>query len=150
MQRALIDNLQSQRSQIYSRWKDLLSLDRAATPLGNPEILVYMIDLTLDELFRMLREAAGHARFGPSPAVTCPCGRNPYLLYFSSGRQAMQEALVLAQSAIPLLVPGERDTSLSELESAYRHIEHRHIELFCSVCQLRPQSASPPNLLAAS
>jgi hypothetical protein len=139
MQNALIDALEGQRSAIYARWHDLLGLDREATPLGSPEILSYMIDLTLDELFRTLREAGDSARVERVAAAVCSCGRNPYLHYFTSGRQAVCEALVLAQAAIPFLVPAERDVALGELESAYRRIERRHIELFCSVCQFRSE-----------
>jgi hypothetical protein len=127
MQSALIENFEAQRSIIYARWKDLLSLDRKASPLASPEILVYMVDSTIDELLNVFREMKDQPPQEPPAAVACPCGRNPYLPYFASGRQAMREALVLAQAAIPFLDPTERDHALRELEAAYGQIERRHI-----------------------
>ena len=77
----------------------------------------------------------------------CPCGRNPLLVYFVAGQQAMREALVLAQAAAPRLDAVERDTALTEVNLVFSRIARRETESFCAVCQHRNSAAvtaSPP------
>ncbi len=148
MEPDLIANFESQRTDLFARWKDLLALDRTASPLASPEILVYMIDQTIEELLLALRRGRAAGQRRPEP-VACECGRNPYLPYFGAGRQAIREALVLAQAAIPFLGAATRDAALAELDCAYREIERRHIEPFCAICQfsarpVRAQHATAP------
>jgi hypothetical protein len=141
VQTELIATLQSRRVLIRARWSDLLHADRASTPLADPGTLVHLLDWTLDEIFSALR-GPSPPRVPPMPrgmalAALCPCGRNPLLLYFHVGQQAMQEALVLSQAAQPLLDPAERDASLLELQERFAHIARREIATFCGVCQYR-------------
>ena len=144
MQDGLVNALRSQRAQIRARWDDLLHVERAKTPLANPDALVHLLDWTLDEIFRALHHAHrrrnrnGRSDYHPE----CPCGRNPLLAYFASGEQALREALVNVQAATPHLDPVERDAALLELNLALQHIARREIEAFCGVCQFRAQEAN--------
>ena len=67
-----------------------------------------------------------------------------FLAYFAAGEQALQEAMVLAQSGFSPLDPLERDASFSELNLALQHIARREIEAFCGVCQFRHPSPTGP------
>lgn len=145
MQESLARVLRARRPEIRARWEALLRIERANTPLANPDALVFMLDWTLDEVFTML--ANPHARRRPnrvtyttSAKAVCPCGRNPLLIYFAAGEQALDEALVLAQAEMPSLDPVERDAAFAGLTQAVREISRREIESFCAVCQYR-QSA---------
>jgi hypothetical protein len=135
----LVASLRFQSPQIRARWEALLHVEPINTPLGHPDALAYLIDWTLEEIFHALGTLShrrhpsrrnGTAEFGSK----C-CGRNPLLTYFAAGEQAMHEALVLAQAAIPALTPIERDASLHELDLVLRQISRREIEAFCGVCQ---------------
>ncbi|MBI4622511.1 MAG: hypothetical protein HY736_04715 [Verrucomicrobia bacterium] len=155
MQGTLVSALRAQRPQVHGRWEDLLRVERANTPLANPDALVHLIDWTLDEIFRTLEHLPSRRRPLRPPAVAfCPCGRNPLLLYFAAGEQALQESLVLAQAAIAHLGPIERDVALTELNLVIHQIARREIEAFCGVCQhradaLRQVETDHPNNSAA-
>ena len=146
MQPALVRALRAQRPRIRARWEDLLRAERSTSPLANPDTLVHLLDLTLDELLAAFGASDVRRRSARLPEAACPCGRNPLLVYFASGRQATREALVLAQAAMPALAPTERDSAFAELESIYSHIARREIESFCAVCQFRGASAAAPSL----
>jgi hypothetical protein len=142
MQETLVRSLRVQLPQVRERWKALLNAEPVNTPLANPEALVHLLDWTLDEIFHGLTTLSSRRRAGRKPSgadhhAECPCGRNPLLTYFAAGEQAMREALVHAQAALPALDPLERDASLEELNLVFRHIARREIEAFCGVCQHR-------------
>ena len=134
--RALI----ARRREIRARWEVLLRIERVNTPLANPDALVFMIDWTLDEVFGALR-LAGVKRRGAAAEhrPECPCGRNPLLVYFSAGTQALEEALVLSQAGTAGLTPDDRDGAFAALKSVMRDISRREIESFCAICQYRTQ-----------
>lgn len=143
MQDDLMSALRLRRPLIRARWEDLLRVERATSPLANPDALVHLLDWTLDEIFHTLRTLPSRRRplrsFG-RPELECPCGMNPLLTYFAAGEQALQESLVLVQAEYPALVPAVRDTALAELNLALRHIAHREIQAFCALCQLRDRA----------
>jgi hypothetical protein len=147
MQADLIRQLEARRAGICRRWEDLLRVERSVSPLASPDILVHMFKLTLDELFHSL--ASAHDA-GKPEAASCPCGRNPLLTYFSAGRQATREALVLAQAAQPSILPADRDGAMADLDFAYSRIAQREIESFCAVCQFRRTLESAPSLAGVS
>jgi hypothetical protein len=150
MQDDLMRALRHHRVAIRARWEDLLRVERANTPLANPDALVHLIDCTLDEVYRTLEGLPSRRRPLRSYSkhdTECPCGRNPLLAYFAAGEQALQESLVLTQSMLPYLDPSDRDTSLAELNLCLRFIAHREIQAFCALCQLRQcpmQSVADP------
>jgi hypothetical protein len=141
MQASLLHALQSRRFSIRSRWEALLRAEPVTTPLGLPDTLVHLIDVTLGQVFSTLehppRRPPAHLNGKNPEEPPCPCGRNPLLAYFIAGDQAMREGLILAQAASAPLDPVERDTSLEELNAAIHRISRSEIEAFCGVCQFR-------------
>jgi len=137
MQGTFVTVLRSRRADIRSRWEDLLRAERCTSPLANPDALVHLLDLTLDELLASLTAAETFPRRFRRSTFQCPCGRNPLIAYFNAGRQATREALVLSQASNPVLTPGERDSSFEALEAVFGNIADRELEAFCAVCQHR-------------
>ncbi len=142
MQDELVRALRARRVEIHSRWATLLRMEKANTPLANPDALVFMIDWTLDECFSSLGPLQSGRRqrwLGEClPKPECPCGRNPLLTYFAAGEQAIEEALILEQARLSgALDPLTRDVAFSELKVTFREIARREIESFCAVCQFR-------------
>lgn len=129
--------LAGQRGLIRTNWENLLRLERAISPLANPDTLVYMLDTTLDEIFTSLDLHSPRRHPCREPEPQCPCGCNPLLAYFKAGRQALREALVVVQAATPPLTSSERDEALTCLDQVFGHIARREIESFCAVCQFR-------------
>jgi hypothetical protein len=127
------------RRAIRAKWETLLRLERPSSPLANPDTLVHLLDQSLDEIFSglLLWSPRAHPRaYQPH----CPCGMNPWLAYLAAGRQALREALVDVQAALPGLAPTARDESLACLEQVMDHLARREIEAFCALCQHRPRT----------
>lgn len=145
MQATLVGALRFRRPKIRAQWEALLRAEPVATPLGNPDALVHLLDWTLDEIFSLIANPLSLRRHGPPHALDetpeCPCGRNPLLAYYAAGGQAMREGLILAQAAASPLDPLERDSSFAELNLVLQHIAHREIVAFCGVCQFREPNA---------
>jgi hypothetical protein len=140
MQDSMVSALRSRRPQIRVRWEELLRIERASTPLANPDSLVHLLDWTLDEFFQALHCLPARRRsVRPVSAEDCPCGRNPLLAYFTAGEQALRESLVLAQAETKDLSPHARDSALDELDLAFRAIARHEVESFCGVCQYRKE-----------
>lgn len=143
MQESMVAALRARRPQIRARWEDLLRVERASSPLANPDALVHLLDWTLDEFFRTVQTLPARRRAQRPPSANdCPCGRNPLLAYFAAGEQALRESLVLSQAEMKELAPFARDTALAELDHAVHNIARREIEAFCAVCQFRHQEPS--------
>ena len=148
MRENLVNALRMRRPHVRARWEDLLRIERASSPLANPDALVHLLEWTLDEIFLALANPLSTRRHGRHPATAdyrheCPCGRNPLLAYFAAGEQALREALVMAQASSPALEASERDSALEQLDVELHRIARREIEAFCGVCQYRldPQHA---------
>ena len=142
METEFLQALEAQRPCIRSNWEHLLRIERINSPLANPDTLVHLLDITLNEIFQALRVWSPRRFSTRAGVATCPCGRNPLLAYFSAGRQAMREALVLAQAITPSLTPRQRDEGLACLEQVFGQIAQREIGSFCAICQFR--TARPP------
>lgn len=143
------------RAEIGARWSDLLRVERANTPLARPEALVHLIAWTLEEIDRVLLHPVQRHRVGRGGTSTdcrhaCDCQRNPLLGYFAAGEQAVREALVLSQAALPGLTAGERDAALDELNLALHIVAHREIAAFCGLCLHREPVAAAKASGAAS
>lgn len=110
------------------------------SPLANPDTLVHLLDTTLNEVFSTLRIWSARRLHTRHAEPHCPCGRNPLLAYFSAGRQALREGLVLAQVLAPGLTAPQRDEALTCLEQVFSHIAQREIQSFCAICQFREVS----------
>lgn len=127
--------LESTRTDIRLAWEGLLRIERVSTPLANPDTLVHLIDSSLDEIFTTMRLWSPRRHPSAHTSEKCPCGRNPYLAYFAAGRQAMREALIMAQFQAPELSAAQRDESLLCLDQVFDRIANREISLFCTICQ---------------
>jgi hypothetical protein len=119
-------------------------LERADTPMADPDNLVHMIDWTLDKVFADLRshKAPQGATLPPTIATLrekCFCGHNPFFKHFLAGEQALLEALVLAQSEEPSPDASLRDAAVTELYLVTHALARCEIEAFCALCQHRPR-----------
>ena len=144
MQECLIRALSSRRRLIHRRWEDLLRMERAETPLANPEALVHLIDWTLEKIFGRLHGKKAPFSVGLPPRAEalrahCSCGRNPFFKHFLAGEQALLEALVLAQKEDPNLDPVLRDSAVAELYLVVNELGRCEVELLCSLCENPPR-----------
>jgi hypothetical protein len=136
---ALIEALDSRRPQIRARWENLLKGERVNTPLARPEFIVYLIDPTLDRIFAELRHQP-RAKTNTDVAAadlkraSCECGRNPLLVFFLSGEQALLEELIHLQARAPAIAGEPRTVQVAELYLAIRREARREVGAFCSVC----------------
>ncbi len=148
MRENLVNALRVRRPHVRARWEDLLRIERACSPLANPDALVHLLEWTLDEIFLALANPLSVRRSRHIERIDyrhgCPCGRNPLLTYFGAGEQALREALVMAQASSPGLEASERDASLEQLDLEFQRIARREIEAFCGVCQYRLESQRAP------
>lgn len=137
MNETLLRALHDRRPQIRARWEALLRLERAQTPLGNPDTLVFMFDQTLDEVLAGLPgRSTGVIRARPE----CRCDCNPMRVYFPALEQALLEALVLVQSEQPALSATERVDAVTELCGTLRRMARREITAFDGLCQQKTRS----------
>jgi hypothetical protein len=150
MEDSMILALTRRRGEIHRRWDALLHLERAATPLADPDLLARLINWTLDKVFDKLRGLRARRRGKRPPnfaelGARCHCGQNPFLLYFLAGEQALLEGLVLSQNEDPLLKPAHRDTAVAELYLVINEIAATEIESLCSLCRNHrgPEKAAP-------
>ncbi len=159
MHEALLSALRDQRPTLLARWESLLRAHPSPNALGNPDVLVLMMNWTLEEWESTLRRPNARRRrsiaIGTSAAKSepCPCGMNPLLGYFRSAEAAMNEALTA------LAAPGgsdasslaewslARDAFATEALRALRQVAEREISTFCAVCRQRnrfvPREACP-------
>lgn len=140
MQECWIRALAARRREIRRRWESLLRLERADSPIADPDNLVHLIDWALDTVFARLRGNKAWNGGGHPPKIAelragCQCGRNPYLNHFLAGEQALIEALVLAQAEEPSLDPAHRDIAVAELYLVMHAIAQCEVESVCSLCR---------------
>ncbi len=155
MKECWIRALAAQRRKIHRRWEALLRLERADTPMADPDNLVHMVDWTLDKVFAELRSRKiYHAGAVPRTFATlragCQCGHNPFLNHFLAGEQALLEALVLVQAEDPLLDPARRDTAVTELYRVTHEIARCEVESLCSLCMHHPRPKMQTPLAAVA
>lgn len=131
----MLRDLQARRGEIRAHWETLLRLERATSPLAQPDTLVHLLDTTLEEIYRDLGLWSPRRHPTLAKAPRCPCGRNPLLAYFAAGRQALRDALIHAQSSGPTPTPGQRDTALACVDQVFEHISGREVAAFCALCQ---------------
>lgn len=153
MEESLVQLLRTKCADIRSRWSDLLHVERALSPLAHPDMLVYLLDETLEKIFTGLSSAAGQknpAPLAPAPAwPRCDCGLNPYIRFYAAGELALLEALVISQAEIHVRDATARDLAVLELYEVVRRFARNDVELFCSLCQLRDERRDSPALAGA-
>jgi hypothetical protein len=141
MHPSLVTALRARSPHMRRHWETLLRAEPVATPLGNPDAMVHLIDSTLEEILATLENPAQQCVEPDSERSSSPfecfCRRNPLIAYFAAGNQALCEGLVLTQVACASLEPIERDASFEELNRLLQQTGKREIEAFCGLCQLR-------------
>ena len=141
MKSGLPQVLDERRPEIRARWEALLRLEKPATALASPDILVHLFDHTLDEVLAPERPAGDPAAVAGRVPGRCHC--NPLRPYFATLEQALLEALIWAQAADPALGGEERVAQVGELCERMRHVAHREILLLDGVCQCVCGEAPP-------
>ena len=138
----LLLRLQAMRPQIRARWEALLRIERLHTPLANPDTLVFMFDLTLDEVLSAL---PGRPVRSAGPRPVCRYDSNPMRAYFPALEQALLDALIHAQADQAAAKSGrspsavtERTAAVTELCATLRHIARREIAAFDKMCSRAP------------
>ena len=90
--------LTDRRTDLKSEWEKRLRAEPVRSALGHPDILMYMMDETLDQLADLLlRRQTARVRHPADFESRCRCHFNPLLAYFSTGIDAL--LAVLAQEA---------------------------------------------------
>lgn len=125
-----------------ARWEDLLHTEKSSSPLAHPDTLVHLVGWVMEEIFAELEKSSSpkgpaDSRTFDSVRALCPCGRNPYLLTFLAGEQALLEGLIQCQAKRRVPSPEDRDRAVAELYSALRRIAAREVAAFCAICQYR-------------
>ena len=144
MDQALVQTLRDSRPIICTRWEALLRIEQVHTPLANPDVLVYLIDRTCEEIIAAVSAAPGSSASASRPIswervqAACGCGRNPLLAHFLAGKQALVEGLVLAQAGEPRRHPEQQADDVAELHHAILSVAKREVAAFCAICQHRP------------
>lgn len=122
----LLDRL---RPLIKQRWEILLRAEPVVSPLATPDMLVFLMDATLDQLnaalhTRSVKNWLRHNQPMIAPLQSqCACGINPLLAYYSTGRTAV------------CAVAGEKlGPALAEVLLFYHGIAQKDIEALCGVC----------------
>lgn len=125
--------LRKHRLCLKAEWERRLRAEPAITAMAHPDILVYMMDETLDQLGALLRAksaerwgAVQHSHLMQLRAL-CPCGLNPLLTYFVTGGDAMQAVLLEVAAELP-------EVEKHALCSAWHFMAQNEIESLCAPC----------------
>jgi len=137
-----------------ARWEDLLHTEKSSSPLAHPDTLVHLVGWVMEEIFSELEKPSAPGSPADAPAfdsirALCPCGRNPYLLTFLAGEQALLEGLIQCQAKRRVPSPEDRDRAVTELYSALRRIAAREVAAFCEICQYRDDRGAAQHHKAA-
>jgi hypothetical protein len=140
MRERFLQALAELRPMVKTCWEVLLRAEPAASPLGNPDTLVFMMDRTLDTFFTTIhspsprRWLARHPLLCRSLGETCPCQRNPLLHYFVSGEQAL---LAIAGQVLTDVTAGPEDEErmLSEAQLTFHYLAQYELQTFCDLCR---------------
>jgi len=141
MKRPPLQALAELRPMIKTCWEVLLRAEPPASPLGNPDTLVFMMDKTLDAFFAALtspgprRWLARYPLLCESLEKSCPCTRNPLLLYFVSGEQAVLAIAAKVLSEKTPVPPREEERLLSEAQLAFHYLAQHELQNFCDLCR---------------
>ena len=133
----LIRAMKFQRVPLCARWEALLRANPPSSPLANPEILVFKIPETCDQVLERMTLATEGNYYGGIFEPNCGCGINPLLNYFSAGEKALEEAALRAIHTVPDMTMGDQRHAIEEMHQILRSLKVEEIALFCSVCQLR-------------
>jgi len=127
-----IQRLEALRAALKREWENLLRSEPAPSPLGNPDVLVYLMDETMNQVIAGLRQRplehwTQHARALRVPLHRhCECGFNPLLKYYATGEIALH--VVVARAVAE---------HQEEILTCYHLYAQKEIDTLCAVCQQR-------------
>jgi hypothetical protein len=131
MRSAELHRLEQLNPVIKQVWEVHLRVQPVTSALARPDILVLMIDETLQKLTHHLRKksaetaAASVSPVGPAASL-CKCGLNPLISYYAAGESALR--------AVAAPVFGAR---IEVAVDALHVLAHRDIEALCGLCPER-------------
>ena len=123
-------DLVTHRLQLKTEWNARLHLAPPSTALAAPDILLYRMNDTLDQLDSLLRSPSAKRWVDWRPAQLarlpeqCRCGLNPLLAYFLTGGAALD-------SVLPDLGGAARTT----VDQAWTLLAQSEIESLCAICR---------------
>jgi len=129
-----LSQLRAVRSAIKREWETLLRAEPTLSPLGHPDMLVFLMDETLDQLHDGLQGQPLKDWLSRSPALVAPlqrsclCRINSLLNYYTTGELAVRAATA------KVLKPEE----VEEAVLIFHALAHQEIETLCSVCRHPP------------
>jgi hypothetical protein len=125
----MISLLEGLRPMIKQRWEALLRAEPIASPLANPDTLVFLMDETLQQIIAALRTRSVKLGVRHVPTVIaplqgkCACGINPLLAYYTTGRYALRE-----------VAEEKMGQAFSDVLVFFHRVAQKDIEALCGVC----------------
>jgi hypothetical protein len=95
---SVIAEIERLRPAIKREWGTLLRSEPTLSPLGHPDTLTYLMDETISEIIKGIRNRSLKSWLRRSPALLAPlqkgcrCGLNPLLNYYSTGELALRSS----------------------------------------------------------
>jgi hypothetical protein len=126
----LADLVRTHRLQLKTEWNGRLHLEPPSTALATPDVLLYRMDDTLEQLDALLRSQSAKGWVDWRPAQLsrlhehCRCGLNPLLAYFVTGGAALDAVL-----------PELGGAGRTALDQAWLLLAQREIESLCAICR---------------
>ena len=122
--------LLSHREALKREWDRRLRAERPTTSLAMPDVLIYRMDDTLEQVDALLRDARSEDWPEQSPPplrglrAACGCRRNPLIDYF-----------VVGGAAIGAVLAPMNGRDGTRIEQAWYLVAQRDIGLLCSLCR---------------
>jgi hypothetical protein len=141
MRRQFLRQLIRLRPIVKTCWEVLLRVEPPASPLGNPDTLVFMMDATLDAFFAALHSRTPRRWLAHHPLLcgtldgTCPCGRNPLLTYYLTGEQAVLAIAAQALDKASHISAPEQERLLADVQLSFHYLAQHELQTFCDLCR---------------
>lgn len=132
--------LGTQRALVRARWEALLRKSHVSSALADPDVLVFMMDRTLDELMKNLQQPPERPQEEETDSIVCECGMNPLLGYFKAAEAALVETLESICRNLPALSDMEQRESFTDLRCELERMRCKEVTTFCGVCQIRDRN----------
>ncbi len=127
MRQRILCILSDRHAHLKKEWERRLRLEPVRSAMGEPAVLVYMMDETLRQLSGLItRQHAGRKALPGDFESRCGCRLNPLLAYFSTGEASL---LTLLEEA------GVMDEAVRALASGWwRVLAQGEIDAVCGLC----------------
>ena len=126
--------LRTRTAAIEDRWKALLRVEAGREPLANPEALAFWVPTALSRLLALVGSGRRMRSVGSLARHACAQGRNPYLVFYRAGEQAILEMLVRVHAETQLLET--RDQDVTDVYAAIHAAGMDDIDGFCGICSV--------------